>query len=474
MRENDEPYYFTVEPSGQKEALDILFNGSTKGFIQKSGIKPGMKVLDIGCGTGIMSCWLAEQVGSTGKVVAIDNNIHTLMAAKVRATDKKLDNLQFHLLSAYDISTLKEHFDLVYCRFVLHHLNKPTSVIQQIYEILKPGGIYIAEEGIVSSAFTYPASEAWGFLRWNHRAPIPLDDLEGQQRDSNFGMKLFYKIMHNGFTVKEAGLIQPFLFKKEDKALLSDEMLENKEAFVKSGGTLASWEDKFKELNNLIDNEMHAIAFYQSCQVAGTKPIFHPEIETTHLQLKCLEISDANAISELFSDETKINPKESLRLIEKMLMNSSIHYQRYSTGFYGVYLKATHEFIGLAGFDFRKIADHSETLLFIRLCEKYKYTEALLLEIGTLLRDYAFKHLKLLRFVAPLEGADPVLVSVLKKIGMHFEGKKMFAGESKEVYAINRIEEHLNKDEAPKRRGPEYRFFPPGYRDPEDRFDDKG
>ncbi|MGZ3596209.1 MAG: methyltransferase domain-containing protein, partial [Syntrophales bacterium] len=52
--------------------------------------------------------------------------------------------------------------DFVYCRFVLHHLNQPTQVIKKIFHVLKPNGIYAAEEGIVNFAFSYPVVKAWG------------------------------------------------------------------------------------------------------------------------------------------------------------------------------------------------------------------------------------------------------------------------------------------------------------------------
>lgn len=142
--------------------LDYLYNKTTQPFLLKSGLKPGLHVLDLGCGSGVMSQWMAKQIGNTGHVVGIENDLNQLNAAKKLASDLKVNNVNFELGSAYELDKLNQKFDLVYCRFVLHHLHDPTKAIAQIYDVLKDQGIYVAEEGIVNFAFSYPNSSAWG------------------------------------------------------------------------------------------------------------------------------------------------------------------------------------------------------------------------------------------------------------------------------------------------------------------------
>ena len=126
--------------------LDYCFNPTTNEFLLKSGLRQGMSVLDIGCGSGIMTCWIANQVGSNGKVIAIENDINQLNAAKRNAEKQSIENIEFKLHSAYEIDTLNEKFDLIYCRFVMHHLHKPLDVINKIFNCLKEKGIYASEE----------------------------------------------------------------------------------------------------------------------------------------------------------------------------------------------------------------------------------------------------------------------------------------------------------------------------------------
>ena len=169
----EEHYQCEVQKGGSKglDLLDLIFNEPTMHFIKSNGIKPGMKVLDIGCGTGIMSRWLAEQVGENGKVIAIDNNENQIEAAKQHAAKNEIGNIEYKLFSAYDILDLKVKFDLIYCRFVLHHLESPRKAITLFYSALNEGGIYIGEEGLVNAAFAYPPTFAWSGYQYKETQP---------------------------------------------------------------------------------------------------------------------------------------------------------------------------------------------------------------------------------------------------------------------------------------------------------------
>lgn len=171
--------------------LDYCYNPTTKEFLINAGLKKGMTVLDIGCGSGIMTCWMAEQVGDNGKVIGIENDLNQLNAAKRNAEKRQLKNTEFILCSAYDIDILNRQFDLVYCRFLLHHLHDQLAVIKKVHQILKPDGIYAAEEGIVNYSFSYPFSPAWGDE--SARIPPVWIDVLTDQRDPNVGIKMFNK-----------------------------------------------------------------------------------------------------------------------------------------------------------------------------------------------------------------------------------------------------------------------------------------
>ena len=115
------------------QILNEIFNPSSQGFLQNCGLKPGMQILEVGCGNGTMACWLAQQVQPHGHVTAIDISEKRIQSARSQADQCGLTNIEFNLLSAYDILQLKTTFDLIYHRFLFVHLTNPKTVLTSIY-----------------------------------------------------------------------------------------------------------------------------------------------------------------------------------------------------------------------------------------------------------------------------------------------------------------------------------------------------
>jgi len=83
--------------------LDAIVNPTTKTFLKRNGLKPEMKILDIGCGSGIMTNYLAGAVGPKGKVVAIDNSKAQLEYARKNCTSV-LDDVKLFLRPSCNIN----------------------------------------------------------------------------------------------------------------------------------------------------------------------------------------------------------------------------------------------------------------------------------------------------------------------------------------------------------------------------------
>jgi 2-polyprenyl-3-methyl-5-hydroxy-6-metoxy-1,4-benzoquinol methylase len=62
--------------------LDQVYGASTRRMLIEAGLREGSRVLDLACGIGAVSCWLASQVGGAGKVIAGDVNPDQLVVAK--------------------------------------------------------------------------------------------------------------------------------------------------------------------------------------------------------------------------------------------------------------------------------------------------------------------------------------------------------------------------------------------------------
>jgi 2-polyprenyl-3-methyl-5-hydroxy-6-metoxy-1,4-benzoquinol methylase len=109
-----------------------------------SHLKPGMTVLELGCGTGSFT---RELVCSGADVVAIDVSPDLLEIAKANCS---APNVRYQIENAYALSYSEGMFDSVVGSSVLHHL-EVEKALRNIYRVLKPGGtIYFTEPNMLN------------------------------------------------------------------------------------------------------------------------------------------------------------------------------------------------------------------------------------------------------------------------------------------------------------------------------------
>lgn len=121
----------------------------------EAGIESGFHVLDYGCGPGSYIKPLAELVGTTGKIYALD--IHPLAVQMVQGIARKhnLTNVET-ILSDCDTGLPDTTIDAVLLYDTLHSLNDPNRVLKELHRVLKPGAIlslsdhHMKEEDITS------------------------------------------------------------------------------------------------------------------------------------------------------------------------------------------------------------------------------------------------------------------------------------------------------------------------------------
>jgi ubiquinone/menaquinone biosynthesis C-methylase UbiE len=124
-------------------------------ILKEVGIKQGFHVLDYGCGPGSYIIPLAELVGESGKIYALD--IHPLAIRKVQdiASKKQLANVET-ILSDCQTGLPDNSLDVVLLYDIFHHLSDPDGVLKELHRVLKPEGIlsfgdhHMKEKEIVS------------------------------------------------------------------------------------------------------------------------------------------------------------------------------------------------------------------------------------------------------------------------------------------------------------------------------------
>ena len=109
-------------------------------ILKEVGIEPGFCVLDYGCGPGSYIIPLAELVGRSGKVYALD--IHPLAVERVQkiASRKRLTNVET-IRSDGKTGLPGDSVDVVLLYDTFHALGNPDGVLKELHRVLKPGGV---------------------------------------------------------------------------------------------------------------------------------------------------------------------------------------------------------------------------------------------------------------------------------------------------------------------------------------------
>jgi SAM-dependent methyltransferase len=118
-------------------------------------LRPGMSVLELGCGTGYFTRELAR---SGADVVAIDVSPELLEIAKANCS---APNVRYEIQNAYELNYPDAVFDSVVGSSVLHHL-EIDEAIREIYRVLKPGGmIYFTEPNMLNPQIAIQKNVPW-------------------------------------------------------------------------------------------------------------------------------------------------------------------------------------------------------------------------------------------------------------------------------------------------------------------------
>jgi ubiquinone/menaquinone biosynthesis C-methylase UbiE len=114
--------------------------GATRRLLQESGLRPGMRVLDVGCGVGDVSMLVADTVGTSGAVLGIDLEQRAIETARRRATAVGYRQIEFAVGTDEDMGR-HAPFDAAIGRYVLVHQPDPTTMVRRAAAGVKPGGV---------------------------------------------------------------------------------------------------------------------------------------------------------------------------------------------------------------------------------------------------------------------------------------------------------------------------------------------
>ena len=118
-------------------------------------LRPGLRVLDFGCGTGTISVGMARAI-EPGELHGVDMEQSQVELARSVSASQGRDNATFHVGDAAALEFPDDFFDLAHCHNVLMHIPDTQAVLREVKRVLKPGGIIACREVIADSCFTCP------------------------------------------------------------------------------------------------------------------------------------------------------------------------------------------------------------------------------------------------------------------------------------------------------------------------------
>jgi len=103
-------------------------------------LRPGMRLLDCGCGPGTITVNLAEIV-APGEVVGIDLEDKQFEIGRAYARERDVSNIRFETGNIYDLPFESNTFDAVFAHAILYHLKTPDQALRELHRVLKTGGV---------------------------------------------------------------------------------------------------------------------------------------------------------------------------------------------------------------------------------------------------------------------------------------------------------------------------------------------
>ena len=124
--------------------------------LQVLNLQKGLKILDAGCGTGVISRMIAQEI-EPGTVYGVDMDALFLKEAEKIAEEKGITNIQFQQGNICNLDFKDGFFDAVYCRLVLMHVDDPVETVQELSRVTKPQGIVGISDIDDGTFITYPS-----------------------------------------------------------------------------------------------------------------------------------------------------------------------------------------------------------------------------------------------------------------------------------------------------------------------------
>lgn len=257
-----------AEAEYRLQIVNEVHGPDTRCFLQRAGIKRGMRVADIGCGVGILSELISEFVGPTGSVVGVDASAAQIEQAEDRARRAGINNVRYVTADAASTGLEPSTFDMAYSRFLLMHVTNPFTVLMEMHSLLKPGGTLAVEDGDFTSPFCWPSDASYEKCFEYYRRI-------GESRGADFkiGQQLYKLFLQAGLEDPHVRIVQPCIASGDAKRLPEWTLEETAVNLIESGIAGRAEIDRIlSRLQELAEDRSVLFGMARMTQAWGNKP----------------------------------------------------------------------------------------------------------------------------------------------------------------------------------------------------------
>jgi SAM-dependent methyltransferase len=131
--------------------------------LRNAGLKPGMHLMDVGCGPGFFAELAVRELVPQGRVTGVDVDGALLAPARERAVQGGLP-IEYVLASGVAIPLDDDSCDFAYARFLFQHLDRPLEVLAEMRRVVRPGGIVMVMDSDDAGLLVHPEPPGFAAL----------------------------------------------------------------------------------------------------------------------------------------------------------------------------------------------------------------------------------------------------------------------------------------------------------------------
>ena len=123
--------------------------------LDRIGISPGERVLEVGCGPGVYTVQAAPRLKPNGQLVAVDLQPEMVERASERIREAGLDNVEFHVTDAHHLPLEDTSVDRAFLVGVLPEIPDPQRALAELRRVLRPDGTLSISEGFFDPDYRF-------------------------------------------------------------------------------------------------------------------------------------------------------------------------------------------------------------------------------------------------------------------------------------------------------------------------------